>query len=863
MSLERIEHTVLWQKSLAPAENDLYKSKREELRSAFVSFRNNASQLVSRIAATLPGLTQHEISHLDALWETASLIAGKDYPINPLEGFILGGAILLHDSALCFEAYQNGIDGLRETLIWQDAHVATAESSNHLSEEEQKHIADFAALRHLHAEQAARLAEQSWIHSGTGEPLYLIENQNLRIHLGSLMGQIAASHHWSIEKVATTLRNQVNAPAGYPTEWRIDPIKIACLLRCADAAHIDNERAPDFLHALIKRQGVSFNHWQAQNKMSKVDLDILDSSRSTLLFTSTTDFREADSDAWWIAYDAVCLVEKEIKSCNALLESRNKSDAPVFQVTRVKGVESPQVMKSHITVEGWSPCSAELHVGNIEKLVKNLGGENLYGTHTDQLEITIRELVQNARDAIHARRRIEPGFQGKILIRLDRKEGLDWLIVEDDGVGMSERVLTGPLLDFGTSFWASSLVQNEFPGLRSSGFKPIGQFGIGFFSVFMIAEEVCVTSRSWREGMANTKQIHFKNGLSFRPILRNNTPADFTSSTSTQIKLRLKSSSLSEDLKIEIKRNTVGAKNLNVHVNEYLSAIVAGLDVDVSFSDGKIEKIVHQDITSSNFDADHWLRKISFSEYQATESLITFIEESLPRLRPIKDNDKILGLAAISTIHQGGQNFLSIQTIGGLATSVHQRDGSTYVGFIDYQPQSAKRDTSRAMCAASETAITQWAEEQYKLLKTLPLNHIQRHIAASGLSHFKVDPIDIATVLVSLDTIRRFVTFDELANLSDTADIMIFKSYFGNHVDTHHNINHWPGRILILPLTHGEFVSLDMSNGIPDNNYSIIDCLNRTLVKKGKNPVWTTEANVATSNLNMVMSALVVSTRNL
>jgi hypothetical protein len=131
-----------------------------------------------------------------------------------------------------------------------------------------------------------------------------------------LIGQISASHHWDIDEINSNLPNQLNALSTFPREWRIDPIKIACLLRCADAAHIDNERAPDFLHALMKRRGLSYTHWQAQNKLACVDLDQSDSNGSTLLFTSTRNFTESESDAWWVSYDATCMIDREIRASN-------------------------------------------------------------------------------------------------------------------------------------------------------------------------------------------------------------------------------------------------------------------------------------------------------------------------------------------------------------------------------------------------------------------------------------------------------------------------------------------------------------------------------------------------------------------
>ena len=458
--MEDYKSTSIWQNTLGKEGDESNFEKIEELRSAFVNFRKNTSVLVSRISSILPDLTQHEISHLDSLWDTASLIVGENYEINPLEGFILGGAILIHDSALCFEAYENGQEGVRETHQWKDAFAELQLNSNSQNVDELKSQADFTALRELHAIQAEVLLERSWKDPDNGQELYLLENQTLRKHLGKLIGQIASSHHWDIEQLATKLSIQQNSLPNFPREWRIDPVKIACILRCADAAHLDNLRAPDFLYALMKRNGVSLNHWKAQNRISRVDIDQTDPNKETLLFNSSIDFKEEDSASWFVAYDAICLVEKEIRSCNSLLSQRNQS--LIFKVKKVKGVESHEKLSEYIKVDKWKPCSAKVHVGNIERLIDNLGGEMLYGSGSDLLGVSIRELIQNSRDAIFARSFVENQFVGKITIRIEKTDTDTFLIVEDNGVGMSERVLTGPLLDFGTSFWTSSLITVNF-----------------------------------------------------------------------------------------------------------------------------------------------------------------------------------------------------------------------------------------------------------------------------------------------------------------------------------------------------------------------------------------------------------------
>lgn len=96
--MRSFETTCIWQKAFGERNGDQYAEERSFLRGAFLKIRERVGVLVSNIARDLPDLTVHDISHLDAQWETASLIAGNEYPLTPCETFVLGGAILLHDA---------------------------------------------------------------------------------------------------------------------------------------------------------------------------------------------------------------------------------------------------------------------------------------------------------------------------------------------------------------------------------------------------------------------------------------------------------------------------------------------------------------------------------------------------------------------------------------------------------------------------------------------------------------------------------------------------------------------------------------------------------------------------------------------
>ena len=114
-------------------------------------------------------------------------------------------------------------------------------------------------------------------------------------------------------------------------------------------------------------------------------------------------------------------------------------------------------------------------------------------------EIFLRELVANAADAID-RRRFESLSDAALAlpespaIRISTEREGRVLRIADDGIGMDREELArnlGTIARSGTRMFGESLVAakpEERPAL-------IGQFGVGFYSAFMVAERVEVISR--------------------------------------------------------------------------------------------------------------------------------------------------------------------------------------------------------------------------------------------------------------------------------------------------------------------------------------------------------------------------------
>jgi len=118
-------------------------------------------------------------------------------------------------------------------------------------------------------------------------------------------------------------------------------------------------------------------------------------------------------------------------------------------------------------------------------------GSSLYS----RPDTSIRELIQNAHDAIQRRRNRDLNYQGRIDIEQDPKSGT--LTFHDDGIGLTAEEAEKYLGTLGIGI--TGLIKKG--GVLTDPVAPgdddnlIGQFGIGLFSSFMLADRIVVESR--------------------------------------------------------------------------------------------------------------------------------------------------------------------------------------------------------------------------------------------------------------------------------------------------------------------------------------------------------------------------------
>lgn len=392
--MSNYQETVTWKKIFGDGEHNTDECMR--LKVEYEKFRKNAEILAKEISSFLPGFTVHDITHIDALWNMADIILPEDFPLNPAECFVLGGAFLLHDLGMIVAAYPDRMKSIQQEEIWKDtvAQLSKRRKIQYDFSEPETIDADIfkaateKTLRVLHAQRARELAQMP-IYDDKGNAFYLIDDETLRNTYGSIIGEVAESHWMNCEDLPKRFVTTLGAPSCFPNKWSIDPLKLACIVRVADAMNIDDTRAPSLLNAIRDKDAFSKLHWLFQGKLNQPRIE-----HRRVVYTSKSAFDLQEIDAWWLCYDTLKMIDKELKSVDSLLQENR---GLCFSALGVYGIDDMDTIQRYITVVDWKPVDTSIRVNNVAKLVSTLGGTQLYG---DDYLVPLRELIQNAADAI-------------------------------------------------------------------------------------------------------------------------------------------------------------------------------------------------------------------------------------------------------------------------------------------------------------------------------------------------------------------------------------------------------------------------------------------------------------------------------
>ena len=207
-------------------------------------------------------------------------------------------------------------------------------------------------------------------------------------------------------------------------------------------------------------------------------------------------------------------------------------------------------------------------------------------TNTD---IFLRELISNASDALDKRHILsltdpEISFdEPKIRIDIDKKERL--ITISDNGIGMDRKELEDNL---GTIARSGSFEFKQELDEKSEA-DIIGQFGVGFYSAFMVADRVEVISRKIKEEKAS-KWTSDMNGYEISSAAKD----DYGTTITLHIKKNTKEKKYDKYLENNEIQSLV--KKYSDFIRYPIEMLVESYDYK---EDGKSEKVIKPQVVNS------------------------------------------------------------------------------------------------------------------------------------------------------------------------------------------------------------------------------------------------------------------------
>lgn len=406
-----------------------------------------------------PTFTLHDEVHIVNVcrWMT-KLMGNRADELNAHEAALLLMSACCHDVGMCVDETQKArLRANPASLQWTKyfrEHLKDDEEYSRTSVISDAMLRSYVRLNHP-SRVSSNITNADW--SGSGLVHYNITHNTFC--------ELCASHGKSL--------NELKVPAPLDYDLRL----CAVLLRIADILDFDSSRAPEtlFHHLGLDKpetleQHISATEW-AKNRCGHFTI----SSIGKLMFFASFDSLQLEYEV----RDYLKWVQTELDASNEALE---------LYKCRLEKLELPTKIEfddTKIDRNGYRFGDFHLTMDQ-DRVIELLTGRNIYQDYG----VFVRELIQNAIDAVLDRCAIDPSFEeedGKIVIRTwEDEKGESWFRIEDNGTGMDENIITNYFLKVGRSYYTSDDFKAEHRhSVKHKDYSPISRFGIGILSCFM------------------------------------------------------------------------------------------------------------------------------------------------------------------------------------------------------------------------------------------------------------------------------------------------------------------------------------------------------------------------------------------
>lgn len=467
-------------------------------------------QVLSTITQVFPHYSLHDYTHSESIINNIGRIVGLNTleRMSSIDLWLILTASFYHDIGMA--VFSNEKIGLFQTQDFIDfLNTCQSEESSPLydysmcfeiNNNKVYYVNDILSAKNY---DAARFLLAEFIRKHHGERSESSIHSDLSVNLpGSpipnriinVLGNICNAHTQSFDKIMEL----PFCEAGIDHE-DCHPRYISCLLRLGDLLDIDNNRFSEFLLQTLPSLPIDSIHHKNKH-LSIKHIQINDTKIEAC--AECDDYDVADiTNRWFTMIDSE--LYNQMKNWNSIVPDSSYGFLPTLGKMDVK-------LKNYDTINGKDRPSFKI---DSSKAIELLQGAGLY---TEPYQ-SVRELLQNAVDATLLRMFVESEQNGepinerevffkecnkypiKIIISKEKIDGdkIIWVIkISDCGIGMSKN----DLLYLTTT--GSSNKNNDKKKIidrMPEWMKPSGTFGIGFQSVFLLADKVNIKTKKYNK----------------------------------------------------------------------------------------------------------------------------------------------------------------------------------------------------------------------------------------------------------------------------------------------------------------------------------------------------------------------------
>lgn len=415
-----------------------------------------------RIQYVFPNYTLHDTGHSFRIMEYMAELVSDLSKLSQLEVALMVYAALLHDIGMAVgEEDLNNIKS--DNFSFCDVKFSAMKKI--MKGDEQ--LATQEYVRRIHSSLSAKYIRENLKKD-------LVIPKLVTLDFTEELALICEAHTKDYDWIKTKL--QIKEVKG---DYSINPQFIALILRLADILDIDSNRTPYNLYKLISPKEKSDEEWKQHFVISNNKKIILNESTQQKKIVFHGKATNASIHRKILAY--ISCIQDELTNAVTLVKSMPIQYSLMYETT-------PEI---NIQTEGYTFSDYKMTL-EFRAISSLLMGEKIYGSKS----LGLRELIQNSIDACRLRQekdllKLEFGedvYNPKIKIILDAEKKT--VTIKDNGIGMSLDVIKKHFLNVGVSYYNST----DFL-LKDYTYKPIGNFGIGFLSCFMLSDEVRVLTR--------------------------------------------------------------------------------------------------------------------------------------------------------------------------------------------------------------------------------------------------------------------------------------------------------------------------------------------------------------------------------